>query len=155
PLSKLRHLELLILLGALQAIAPLSIDMYLPAMPVMERVFQASAAAVESTMVTFLIGFAVGQSLYGPLTDRFGRKPHLYASLVLFVLSSAGCAIAPSIHFIAVMRPLQAIGACGGSVMSRAIVRDLFPPEELRRIFSILVLVLGVSPMLAPFIGSY
>ncbi len=155
PTSRLRHIELLILLGALQAFAPLSIDMYLPAMPVMERVFHASAGAVQSTMVTFLLGFALGQSLYGPITDRFGRKPPLYASLLLFILSSAACALSPSIPWIAAFRIVQAVAACGGSVVSRAMVRDLFPPEELRRIFSMLVLVLGVSPVIAPLIGSY
>ena len=153
--SRLRHLELLILLGALQAFAPLSIDMYLPAMPVMETVFHTSAAAVQVTMVTFLVGFALGQSLYGPITDRFGRKSPLYASLLVFIASSVACALAPSIRIISWFRLLQAIGACGGSVMSRAMVRDLFPPHELRRIFSMLVLVLGVSPVVAPLIGSY
>jgi MFS transporter, DHA1 family, multidrug resistance protein len=155
PASRLRHLELLILLGALQAFAPLSIDMYLPAMPVMERVFHASAGAVQSTMVTFLLGFGLGQSLYGPITDRFGRKPPLYASLLLFILSSAACALSSSIPWIAAFRMVQAVAACGGSVVSRAMVRDLFPPEELRRVFSMLVLVLGVSPVIAPLIGSY
>jgi len=101
PLSRFRHLELLFLLGMLQAFAPVSIDMYLPAMPRMEQVFHASAAAVQSTMVTFLIGFALGQSLYGPITDRFGRKPPLYASLALFIVSSAACALAPSIRIMA------------------------------------------------------
>jgi DHA1 family bicyclomycin/chloramphenicol resistance-like MFS transporter len=148
-------LELLVLLGMLQAFAPLSIDMYLPAMPVMETVFHTSAAAVQITMVTFLAGFAVGQSLYGPITDRFGRKPPLYASLLLFVASSAACALAPSIRVMSLFRLVQAIAACGGSVMSRAMVRDLFPPEELRRVFSMLVLVLGVSPVIAPLFGSY
>ncbi|MGC1416981.1 MAG: MFS transporter [Candidatus Acidiferrum sp.] len=82
--SRLRHLELLILLGALQAFAPLSIDMYLPAMPVIEKVFHTSTASVQMTMVTFLLGYALGQPLYGPITDRFGRKPPLYASLLVF-----------------------------------------------------------------------
>lgn len=155
PASRLRHLELLVLLGSLQAFAPLSIDMYLPALPVMEKVFHASAQEVQLTMVTFLVGFALGQSLYGPITDRFGRKPPLYASMLLFIVSSVGCAIAPSIRVMSVFRLLQAIGACGGSVMSRAMVRDLFQPHELRRIFSMLILVLGVSPVIAPLIGSY
>jgi DHA1 family bicyclomycin/chloramphenicol resistance-like MFS transporter len=139
----------------LQAFAPLSIDMYLPAMPVMEKVFHASTASVQLTMVTFLIGFALGQSLYGPITDRFGRKPPLYASLLLFIASSLACAVAPSVRVMAVFRLLQAVGACGGSVMSRAMVRDLFPPEDMRKIFSMLILVLGVSPVVAPLIGSY
>lgn len=155
PTSRLRHLELLVLLGLLQAIAPVSIDMYLAAMPTMETVFHTSAAAVQSTMVTFMIGFAFGQAAYGPITDRFGRKPPLYVSLVIFVASSAICALAPSIRVMAGFRFLQALGACGGSVMSRAIVRDLFPPEQLRRIFSMLILVLGVSPVIAPLFGSY
>jgi MFS transporter, DHA1 family, multidrug resistance protein len=154
-ISRFRYLELLILLGALQAFAPLSIDMYLPAMPVMEKVFHTSTAAVQSTMVTFLIGYALGQSLYGPLTDRFGRKPPLYAGLLLFIASSAACALAPTIPEIAAFRLVQAVAACGGAVVSRAMVRDLFPSEQLRHIFSMLVLVLGVSPVVAPLIGSY
>ena len=155
PISRARHLELLFLLGMLQAFAPVSIDMYLPAMPQMEQVFHTSAAAVQYTMVTFLVGFALGQSLYGPITDRFGRKPPLYASLTLFIISSAACAMAPSIQMMSFFRLLQAIGACGGGVISRAIVRDLFPPSELRRIFSMLILVVGVSPVIAPMVGSY
>ena len=124
-------------------------------MPVMEKVFHTSAQAIQVTLVTFLVGFAIGQSLYGPITDRFGRKPPLYTSLLLFIASSLGCALSPSIRVMSVFRLLQAIGACGGSVISRAMVRDLFAPHELRRIFSMLVLVLGVSPVIAPLIGSY
>jgi DHA1 family bicyclomycin/chloramphenicol resistance-like MFS transporter len=106
-------------------------------------------------MVTFLVGFALGQSIYGPVTDRFGRKPPLYASLTLFIISSAACALSPSIQMMSFFRLLQAIGACGGGVISRAIVRDLFPPSQLRRIFSMLILVVGVSPVIAPMFGSY
>lgn len=154
-MSKLHRLELLVLLGLLQALAPVSIDMYLPAMPQLEQVFHASASAVESTMVTFLIGFALGQLLYGPMTDRFGRKPPLYVSLGLFAISSAACAFSPTIGVMSLLRLFQAIGACGGSVISRAMVRDIFPPAELRKVFSMLILVLGVSPILAPLLGSY
>jgi DHA1 family bicyclomycin/chloramphenicol resistance-like MFS transporter len=153
--SRLRHLELLIILGALQAFAPLSIDMYLPAMPVIEKVFHTTTAAVQMTMVTFLLGYALGQPLYGPITDRFGRKPPLYASLLVFIAASAACAISPSMRIMSIARLVQAVGACGGAVMSRAMVTDLFPARELRRIFSMLVLVLGVSPVIAPLIGSY
>ena len=154
-MSRARHLELLVILGILQAFAPLSIDMYLPAMPEMGRVFHTTAAEVQITMVTFLAGFALGQSVYGPLTDRFGRKPPLYFSLLLFIISSLACAFSPSIKIMAVFRLFQAIGACGGGVISRAQVRDLFPPDELRKVFSMLILVLGVSPIIAPLIGSY
>lgn len=142
-------------MGVLQAFAPLSIDMYLPSMPLLEKVFNATTAQVQITLVTFLLGYAFGQSLYGPLTDRFGRKPPLYYSLVLFVVSSAACAFSTSVTMLSVFRLLQAIGACGGAVVSRAMVRDLFPPSDLRRIFSMLVLVLGVSPLISPFIGGY
>ncbi|MEP6961607.1 MAG: multidrug effflux MFS transporter [Acidobacteriota bacterium] len=153
--SRWHRLELLVLLGLMQAIAPVSIDMYLPGMPQLETVFHATASQVEMTMVTFLIGFALGQLLYGPLTDRFGRKPPLYFSLVIFVLASVACAVSPSIQMMSLFRLFQAVGACGGAVISRAMVRDLFPPEELRSVFSMLILVLGVSPILAPMLGSY
>jgi len=153
--SGLRHLELIILMGSLQALAPLSIDMYLPSMPLLEGIFHASTAAVQATLITFFLGYALGQSLYGPVTDRFGRKPPLYFSLLLFLVSSAICALAPTVQLLALFRLFQALGACGGAVMSRAMVRDLFPPEDLRRIFSMLVLVIGVSPLVAPLIGGY
>jgi DHA1 family bicyclomycin/chloramphenicol resistance-like MFS transporter len=153
--TRFRYFELIVLMGVLQAFAPLSIDMYLPSMPLLEKVFSATAAEVQLTLVTFLLGFALGQSLYGPVTDRFGRKPPLYFSLALFVGSSVACALTTSVHALMVFRLFQAIGACGGAVVSRAMVRDLFPPHDLRRIFSMLVLVLGVSPLIAPFIGGY
>ncbi|HTA46066.1 MAG TPA: Bcr/CflA family multidrug efflux MFS transporter [Bryobacteraceae bacterium] len=153
--TRFRYFELIVLMGVLQAFAPLSIDMYLPSMPLLEKVFHATTAEVQTTLVTFLLGYALGQSLYGPITDRFGRKPPLYWSLTLFVVSSAACALTTSIHLLSTFRFLQAIAACGGAVVSRAMVRDLFPPHDLRRIFSMLVLVLGVSPLVAPFIGGY
>lgn len=153
--TRLRHLEIMILMGALQAVAPVSIDMYLPSMPLLGRVFHATTADVQLTLATFFIGYALGQSLYGPVADRFGRKPPLYASLVVFVVSSAACALAPSIRWLIVFRLFQAVGACGGTVMSRAMVRDLFPPAELRKVFSMLMLVMGVSPIAAPLAGGY
>jgi DHA1 family bicyclomycin/chloramphenicol resistance-like MFS transporter len=153
--TRFRYFELIVLMGVLQAFAPLSIDMYLPSMPLLEKVFHATTAQVQITLVTFLLGYALGQSLYGPVTDRFGRKPPLYFSLTLFVVSSIACAQATSVQTLSFFRLLQAIAACGGAVVSRAMVRDLFPPTELRRIFSMLVLVLGVSPLVSPFIGGY
>jgi DHA1 family bicyclomycin/chloramphenicol resistance-like MFS transporter len=153
--TRFRYFELIVLMGVLQAFAPLSIDMYLPSMPLLEKVFHATTAQVQITLVTFLLGYALGQSLYGPITDRFGRKPPLYFSLALFVFSSVACAVSTSVSALSVFRLLQAVGACGGAVVSRAMVRDLFPPVDLRRIFSMLVLVLGVSPLISPFIGGY
>ena len=143
------------LLGALTAFAPLSIDMYLPALPLLEQVFRATTAEVQRTLVTFLIGFALAQLLYGPLADRFGRKRPLYGSLALFVAASVACGASNSVGWLTAFRLLQAIGACGGQVMARAMVRDLFEPTETRRVFSMLFLVLGVSPIAAPLAGGY
>src|SRR6185437_10614172 len=104
--TRFRYFELIVLMGVLQAFAPLSIDMYLPSMPLLEKVFSATTAQVQITLVTFLLGFALGQSIYGPITDRFGRKPPLYVSLALFIVSSAACAFAPSIRIMSFFRLL-------------------------------------------------
>lgn len=155
PLTGLRRLEVIVLLGALTAFAPLSIDMYLPAMPALQQFFKATEGGVQLTLASFFLGYAFGQSLYGPLTDRFGRRPPLYIGLALYVLTSLGCALAYSIHALTWFRLLQSIGACSGPVIARAMVRDLFPPEETRRVYSALILVMGVSPLVAPLVGSY
>jgi DHA1 family bicyclomycin/chloramphenicol resistance-like MFS transporter len=155
PFTGARRLEIIALLGALNAFAPLSIDMYLPSMPLLERVFGATTAEVQRTLATFLIGFALAQLLYGPLADRFGRKPPLYGSLTLFVAASVACGSANSVGWLTGFRLLQAIGACGGQVVARAMVRDLFEPAETRRVFSMLMLVNGVAPVAAPLLGGY
>src|SRR6202042_3968224 len=111
--TRFRYYELIVLMGILQAFAPLSIDMYLPSMPLLEKVFNATTAQVQITLVTFLLGYAVGQAFYGPVTDRFGRKPPLYFSLALFVFSSVACALSQSVNALSVFRLLQAVGACG------------------------------------------
>src|ERR1700678_4138958 len=95
--TRFRYFELIVLMGVLQAFAPLSIDMYLPSMPLLEKVFNATTAQVQITLVTFLLGYALGQSLYGPVTDRFGRKPPLDARLLLVRAASAARAASPSI----------------------------------------------------------
>lgn len=150
-----RRTELLVLLGVLTAFAPLSIDMYLPALPALETYFKASEGAVQLTLASFMVGFSLGQTLYGPLTDRFGRKPPLYIGMIVYTLSSGACALALSVNALIALRLLQSLGACAGSVISRAMVRDLFPPEETRRVYSALILVMGVSPLLAPLFGAY
>ncbi|HEY6346944.1 MAG TPA: Bcr/CflA family multidrug efflux MFS transporter [Bryobacteraceae bacterium] len=155
PLSGFRRLEMLLLLGALTAFAPLSIDMYLPALPTLQRYFQTTEGEVQLTLASFFLGFALGQSLYGPVADRFGRKPPLYVGMLLYTAASAACALAFSVHALTAARLLQSIGACSGAVVSRAMVRDLFPVAETRRVYSALILVMGVSPLLAPLFGSY
>jgi MFS transporter, DHA1 family, multidrug resistance protein len=149
-----RSAELIVLLGVLTAFAPVSIDMYLPALPTIGAAFGAEPGHVQLSLASFFLGLATGQAFYGPISDRFGRKRPLYAGLVIFALASAGCALAASIDILIVMRFFQALGACSGQVIARAVVRDLFEPRESARVFSLLLLVMGVSPILAPLFGG-
>jgi len=149
-----RHTELIILLGALTAFAPVSIDMYLPALPTIGVAFGAEPGRVQLSLASFFLGLATGQAFYGPISDRFGRKRPLYAGLALFTMASAGCALAASIDTLIVLRFFQALGACSGQVIARAVVRDLFEARESARVFSLLLLVMGVSPILAPLVGG-
>jgi DHA1 family bicyclomycin/chloramphenicol resistance-like MFS transporter len=152
--SHRRQTELIILLGTLTAFAPVSIDMYLPALPTIGLAFSAEPGHVQLSLASFFLGLATGQAFYGPISDRFGRKRPLYAGLVLFALASAGCALSTSIDMLIVLRFFQALGACSGQVIARAVVRDLFEARESARVFSLLLLVMGVSPILAPLVGG-
>jgi len=152
--KRLRHFELIVLLGAVTAFAPVSIDMYLPALPALGDEFGASPGHVQLSVASFFLGLAIGQGFYGPLSDRFGRTRPLYAGLTIFVFASIACALAPSMNFLIVVRFFQALGACSGQVLARAVVRDLFEPREAVQVFSLLVLVMGVSPVLAPLLGG-
>ncbi|MNS41292.1 Bicyclomycin resistance protein [compost metagenome] len=143
-----------LILGALSAFGPMSIDMYLPAFPALADSLHTTPGHVAYTLSAFFIGLSAGQLVYGPLADRFGRKPPLLAGLVLYALASVGCALAPTIEILIAMRALQAFGACAGMVMSRAMVRDLFEPSAAARVFSLLILVMGLAPILAPFLGG-
>jgi MFS transporter, DHA1 family, multidrug resistance protein len=145
----------LFLLGALTAIGPLSIDMYLPAFPQLERELATSPGTAELTLAGFFIGMAVGQLFWGPLSDRFGRKPPLYAGLSLFALASLGCALSGNITTLIFWRVLQALGGSAGMVISRAVVRDRCAAREAARAFSLLILVMGLAPILAPLLGSW
>ena len=145
---------LVFLLGSLTAFAPMSIDMYLPALPQLQRDLATDAASVQLTLASFFAAFALGQLFYGPLADRFGRKPPLYAGLILFVLASMGCLVATRIETLIVCRFLQAFGACAGVVMARAFVRDVFEGVEAARLHAAMMLVMGVAPLLAPLLGS-
>jgi len=134
------------------AVGPVSIDMYLPGFPSIEREFAQSG--VERTMASYMLGIAVGQLFYGPLSDRFGRKPPLYAGFILYALGSIGCFLATSMAVLTGMRVLQALGACGGMVIGRAIVRDRCEPHEAARAFSTLMLIVSLGPILAPTLGG-
>ncbi|GAB3719060.1 multidrug effflux MFS transporter [Spirosoma lituiforme] len=137
------------------ALSPFSIDMYLPGFPAIARDLRATVPQVALSLSTFFIGISAGQLLYGPLLDRFGRKKPLYAGLSLFILTSIGCMTAQNIEWLIALRFLQAIGSCVAGVAAVAMVRDLFPVEENARVFALLMLVLGLSPLLAPTLGGY
>lgn len=147
---------LTVYLGTLAALGPLAIDMYLPAFPRIAESFGAQVPDIQLTLAAYFIGLALGQLVYGPLADRFGRKPPLYFGLALFALASAGCAATWNTWSLAGVRFVQALGGCAEMVIARAIVRDLFDDHrQAAKVFSSLVLVMGLAPILAPLAGGY
>jgi len=152
PASATLSLELL--LGTLSAFAPLSIDMYLPALPRIAQELQSSASVIQLTLASCFAGLALGQLFTGPLVDRFGRTRPLYAGLVVYVLGSLGCALAPTATALVAMRFFQALGGAVALVTPRAVVRDLWSGADAARTMSRLMLVVGVAPVLAPLLGG-
>jgi DHA1 family bicyclomycin/chloramphenicol resistance-like MFS transporter len=148
-------LSWLVLLGTLTAVGPLATDMYLSAFLVMEQELAARPGAVEFSLASFFIGMAFGQLFYGPLSDRFGRRPPLLAGLAIFGFASVGCALADSVPALVAWRFLQAVGGCAGVVIARAVVRDRCAAREAARAFSLLILVFGLAPILAPLLGGW
>lgn len=146
---------ILLILAGLSALAPFSIDMYLPAFPAIAKGLHTDIAQVTLSLTSYFIGISIGQLFYGPVIDKFGRKKPLLFGLFLFIAASIGCALAPSIYWLITMRVVLALGGCVGMVVSRAVVRDLFPVSEIAKIFSILMLIVGVAPILAPSIGGW
>ena len=145
---------IIVLLGALCVVTPFAIDMYLPAFSHIAAEYKTTTSAISLSLSTYFVGFAIGQILYGPLLDRFGRKRPLYAGLSVYVLCSIGCALAPDLHTFAALRFLEALGGCVAQVGAIAMVRDFFPVKESAKVFSLLFLMIGTSPLLAPTIGS-
>lgn len=145
---------LVLMLGALNAIAPFSIDMYLPAFPQIAKDLHTSMGDVSLSVSAYFLGFALGQIIYGPLLDRYGRKRPLYIGLILYIIASLGCAASGSIEALLVARFFQAVTGCVASVAAMAMVRDFFPADKSTRIISLLILILGLSPLLAPTTGS-
>lgn len=147
-------LPLLLTLAALTAFGPMSIDLYLPSLPFLEKDLAAAAGSAQFTLAAFVIGLALGQALYGPLVDHYGRKRPLYVGTALYVLASVGCALAPNMESLVALRFVQALGSCAGVVVARAMVRDLFDAQTSARVFSMLMLVMGLAPILAPMLGG-
>src|SRR3989338_1731214 len=145
---------LIIILCSIVAIGPLTIDMYLPAFSAIAKSFDATDSLVQLSLTAYFIGITFGQLLYGPMADRFGKKPPLFFGLVLFVIASFFCYFSHSIEELIFWRFFQAVGACAGAVIPRAIVRDIFSPQESGRIFSHLILVMGIAPIIAPLLGN-
>jgi DHA1 family bicyclomycin/chloramphenicol resistance-like MFS transporter len=152
--TKARTRFIVLILGALSLITPFSVDMYLPAFDRIAIAFGATTSAVSLSLSTYFIGFGLGQIVYGPLLDRFGRKRPIYYGLCLYLVASLLCTQAPNLHTLVALRFVQAIGGCVAQVAALAMVRDFFPVSDSARILSLLFLVIGVSPLLAPTVGS-
>ena len=147
--------RLTLVLGAVMALGPLALDMYLPALPMLEVEFAATPARVQQTVSSYLLGMGVGQLAFGPLTDRFGRKVPLLAGLAIFALASVGCALAADIESFVLLRFAQALGGSAGMVVIRAVIRDRFDALQSARVLSTMMLVMGAAPILAPLGGGW
>lgn len=148
------RVQLALMLGALAAFGPLSIDTYLPAFPQIAAALGTDPARMQATLAAYFAGLAIGQTFYGPAADRFGRRGPLLTGLVIYALASAACAVASSVEALIALRFFQALGGCAGMVISRAIVRDVAEEREAVRLMSQLMLVMGVAPILAPLLGG-
>jgi len=147
--------RLIVLLAALVAFGPLSIDMYLPSLPLIASDLQASQADIQLTISAFLVGLFFGMLFYGPLSDKFGRRKLLLGGITLYLVASIGCFLATSAEILIYARFLQALGAAAASVLARAIVRDLFPINEAARVLSLMHLVTMLATLIAPLVGGY
>lgn len=154
-MDKKKYLSLVIVLGCLTALGPFSIDMYLPGFTGIAKDLNTTVSNVSLTLSSYFIGISAGQLLYGPLLDRFGRKKPLYIGLLVYILASFACYFVTSIDYFIGLRFIQAVGSCAASVAAMTLVRDLFPLSEIPKVFAKLMLILGLSPMLAPTLGGY
>ncbi|HZY81224.1 MAG TPA: multidrug effflux MFS transporter [Cyclobacteriaceae bacterium] len=154
-MTRKEHFITILILGALSTVSPFSIDMYLPGFPAIAEDLNTTMTHVQLSLTAYLIGIAVGQLIYGPLLDRYGRRAPMYAGLVVYLIATIGCGMSHSINSLIIMRFFQALGGCAGMVASQTLVRDLFPSNRTAQAFSSITLVIAVSPMIAPTAGGY
>lgn len=154
-MTKATYFKLILILGSLTALGPFSIDMYLPGFAGIAKDLNTTVANVAMTLSSYFIGISAGQLLYGPLLDRYGRKKPLFIGLLVYIAASLGCVFVKDIDTFIGLRFIQAIGSCAATVASVSMVRDLFPVRDIPKVFSLLMLVVGISPMLAPTVGGY
>lgn len=153
--QRIQKKYLIVLLGTLAALGPFSIDMYLPAFGDIARDLATDEKHVAFTLTSYFVGIAVGQLIYGPVVDKYGRKKPLLIGLLIYALSALGCALSADISTLIGMRALQALGGCVGMVASNAIISDVYEKEDRARAFSYIMLVMGVAPLVAPSTGSF
>ncbi|TXS93676.1 multidrug effflux MFS transporter [Parahaliea maris] len=159
PVSKRQYLNpesrwMLVLLATLVSLGPLSVDMYLPAMPAMRDTLGSTTGDIQLTLSAYLAGFAVFHLACGPLADRFGRKPVLQGGMAIFVLACIGCSLAENVEQLILLRFLQGIGACVGPTLARAVTRDLFGPRRAAKALSLIAMLMALAPAIAPGFGS-
>ncbi|NHN33450.1 Bcr/CflA family multidrug efflux MFS transporter [Paenibacillus agricola] len=154
PAARGNRLWMVLILGSLAAIGPLSIDMYLPALPTIGQDFNTNASLVQLSLTFFLLGLALGQLFVGPISDIRGRRTPLLIGLALYAITSLLCVLSPSVEGLVVLRFIQGLAGSAGIVISRAIVRDMYAGTELTKFFTLLMLVNGVAPIMAPIVGG-
>lgn len=154
-MTKAHYFKLILILGSLTALGPFSIDMYLPGFAQIATDLNTTVASVAMTLSSYFIGISAGQLLYGPLLDRYGRKKPLFIGMLVYIAASLGCVFVKDIDTFIGLRFIQAVGSCAATVASVSMVRDFFPVKDIPKVFSLLMLVVGLSPMLAPTVGGY
>ncbi len=153
-MSKNIEKSLLITLGALAAFGPMTIDLYLPAFVEIGKDLLVATEDIQYSLTSFLAGLSIGQLIYGPISDRFGRRKPLIFGIVIFIVTSVLISFAQNLETLIVLRFIQALGSCVGMVITRAIIRDMFEPREAAKVFSLVILIMGVAPVIAPVLGT-
>ncbi|PVZ85786.1 Bcr/CflA family drug resistance efflux transporter [Serratia sp. S1B] len=152
--NRTSHLGLIFILGLLSMLMPLAIDMYLPSMPIIAQQFGVSAGQVQMTLSAYMLGFAIGQLFYGPMSDSIGRKPVILWGTLIFAIAGGACAMAQSVDQLIILRLLHGLSAAAASVVINALMRDMFSKDEFSRMMSFVILVMTIAPLLAPMIGG-